>query len=171
MTTDTDVAYLAGLIDGEGCIRVKRTKAYKHLTGRVNPSYGISIHVRMVEEPAIAFLKHILGGWYYAEKTTHASNGRPLFCWQATDTAAAGILKRLLPYLRVKKAQAENALALREWQADSRQHKTKITGYRNFPNKYGTPRQVPNYAYTDEYIAKCDTFFTASRHLNRVGAR
>lgn len=171
MPSDTDIAYLAGLVDGEGCIRVKRSKAYKHLTGRVNAMYNCSIHVRMVDEPAIAFLRDTLGGWCWREKGTHAANGRPLFCWQATDLEAQRILTALLPYLRVKRAAAENGLALRRLQADRAKHRTKITGYRNFPNSYGTPRQVANKSYSDEYIAACDALYLRSKELNRVGAR
>lgn len=169
MHIDTDIAYLAGLVDGEGCISVKRTSPYRALTGRVNPGYHCSIHVRMVEEAAIAFLRDTLGGWYWLEKTAHSKNGRPLYCWQATDREAESVLRTLLPYLRIKRAAAQNALALRELQATRQQHRTKITGYRNFPNSYGTIRRVANRGYSDEYIAACDALYTKSRQLNRVG--
>lgn len=166
----TDIAYLAGLVDGEGCIRIKRAKAYRNLTGRANPAYHCSIHVRMVDEAAIKFLGDTLGGWYWREKA-HATNGRPLFCWQATDREAEFILRCLLPYLRVKRAQAENALALRTLQSERMKHRTKVVGYRNFPNSHGTIRRVPNKAYSDEYIAACEALYSISRDLNRVGVR
>lgn len=165
----TDIAYCAGLIDGEGCIRVKRSKPYRHLTGRVTPAYSLTIQVRMVEEAALAFLRDTLGGWYYAEKTPHSANGRPLFCWQATDTVAEAVVRAIRPYLRVKAQQADLALEFRALQADRQRHRTKITGYRNFPNKYGTPRQVANLGYSDEYVAACDAVYERSRALNRVG--
>lgn len=172
MPLDTDIAYLAGLIDGEGCIRVKRSKPYRHLTGRQNASYHCSIHVRMVDEPAIAFLRDTLGGWYWLEKRRERSDAqRPLYCWQATDKDAEHILRALLPFLRVKRGAAENALALRDLQASRRQHRTKILGYRDFPNAYGTVRRVANKGYSDDYIAACDALYANSRQLNRVGPR
>jgi hypothetical protein len=168
MATDVELAYCAGLIDGEGCIRIKRSQPYRHLTGRVNPGYSVAIHLRMVDEPAIAFLHATLGGWYYAEKA-HSTKGRPLFCWQATDQVAESVLRAVRPYLRIKAQQADLALEFRALQADRKRHRTKITGYRNFPNSHGTPRQVPNLAYSDEYIAACDAIYDRSRALNRVG--
>jgi len=170
MPTNTDLAYLAGLIDGEGCLRVKRSQPYRHLTGRINPAYSCTMHVRMVDEPAIAFLRDTLGGWGWREKTAHCASGRPLYCWQATDADAERIIRALLPYFRVKRAQAENLLALRALQSERQKHRTKVTGYRNFPNSYGTPRRVANKGYSDEYIAACDTLFERSKALNHGAA-
>lgn len=156
MNRTISTAYCAGLIDGEGCIRVKRCQPYKHLTGRVNYAYNVTIHVRMVES-----------GASYPEKAQ--PKRRPLFCWQATDAMAEAVIASVLPYLRVKRQQAENALALRLLQRETKKHRTKITGYRNFPNRYGTVRMVPNLAYTDEYIAACESLYQRSKTLNQVG--
>lgn len=164
---ETDLAYIAGLFDGEACIRVKKTQAYK-CQDRKTPGYHASIHVHMVDEEAIKFVAETLGGWYYREKP-HSAQGRPLYRYGVSDAAAERILRLLLPYLRVKRAAAENVLRLRELQADSRKHRTKITGYRNFPNKYGTPRQVANRSFSDEYVAMCEALYQRSAELNRVG--
>ncbi len=166
--TDIDVSYCAGLIDGEGCIRVSRHKAYAHLTGRHHPAYNLSIHVRMVDEQAISFLQATLGGWYWREKTKHAAKGRPLYCWQATSAAGEVVLRTLLPYLRVKRESALNAIALRDLQAQGQQHRTKVTGTRTLDNGRGI-KIVRNLAYSDEYIARCDALYQRSRELNKVG--
>lgn len=165
MPTDTDLAYIAGLLDGEAYIGIKRTNP---AGGRTNPGYHARIQVRMVDEPAIAFLAEKLGGWYYKEKPS-AAKGRPLYCWQAQDKAAEAVLRAVLPFLRVKRDPALAVLELRDLQADAATHRTKVTGYRNFPNKYGTARQVPNLSYSDEYIAICDALWSRCKVLNRVG--
>jgi hypothetical protein len=168
VATDVDLAYCAGLIDGEGCIRVKRTKAYA-CQGRVTVGYHAQIQIRMVDETAIRFIAETLGGWYYAEKA-HLAKGRPLFCYQASDRRAETILRALLPYLRVKRACAENVLALRELQADGRAHRTKITGYREMPHWTGQRTvTVPTVSFSDEYVAQCDALYDRSRALNKVG--
>jgi hypothetical protein len=114
---DTHVlAYLAGIVDGEGYIGIKRTAKPN---GSISPRYCERIQVRMVNEEAIRLLTDTLGGNYYAESMTQR-RGRPLFCWQASDAQAAGILRALLPYLRIKKGNAVAALALRESKADPR---------------------------------------------------
>jgi hypothetical protein len=107
------LAYLAGLIDGEGYIGVKR--GYRR--DATSPIYHERIQVRMVHEGAIALLAGTLGGNYYAEKA-HLAKGRPLFCYQASDAKAAAILECLLPYLVVKRANAENVLLLRASKRD-----------------------------------------------------
>lgn len=170
MASDIDIAYCAGLIDGEGCIRVNRSKPYHDLTGCVSPKFIASIHVRMVDEGAIAFLHATLGGWYWREKKPHSTKGRPLFCWQATQAHAEQVLLLIRPHLRVKGASADNVLALRALQSERMKHRTKVVGERLFPNKHGTIRRVANKAYSDEYVASLNELYLRSRELNAVGA-
>jgi hypothetical protein len=165
VTRKTDIAYIAGILDGEGYIGVKRMTVRKDAANR---SYHARIQVRMVDEPAIAFLAETLGGAYYQEKPS-ATRGRPLYCYSASDASAAAILRTVLPYLRVKRGAADIVLELRAMQANAAKHRTKVVGYRNFPNKYGTARQVPNLAYSDEYIAGCERLWLAAKAFNRVG--
>lgn len=141
--------------------------AYK-CQGRVTPSYHACVQVRMVDEGVIAFLADTLGGWYYKEKP-RAKKGRPLYCYQASDLSAEVVLKRLLPFLRVKKTNAETVLALRELQADSQAHRTKVVGQKQFPNRYGTVRMVPVFALSDEYVDQCDALYERCRALNAGG--
>lgn len=168
MVTETEAAYLAGLIDGEGYIGIKKHKAYRS-QGRRSPGYHARIQVRMVDEPAIAFLAETLGGRYYREKP-HSKRGRPLYCYQASDAKAEHVLRTLLPFLRVKRLNAETALAFRKWQAGQRKHRTKITGYRDMPHWTGKPVRVPNLALSDEYLAECERLYERCKELNRVGA-
>lgn len=109
------LAYLAGLVDGEAYVGIKKGRR----KDSVSPLYHERIQIRMVHEPAIAFLAETLGGNYYRERRVYP-NRRPLFCYQASDAQAADILQRLLPYLRVKKASAETVLRLRASKADPR---------------------------------------------------
>jgi len=163
----TDIAYIAGLIDGEGYIGIKKTTIRKDC---VNPSYHARIQIRMVDEQAIKFITETLGGNYYKEKPS-SPKGRPLYWFQAANNSAEIILKTILPYLKVKKTSAETVLNFRIIQSDSVKHRTKITGYRNFPNSHGTIRKVPNLSYSDEYIAICDEYYNACKQLNHVGIK
>lgn len=139
-------AYLAGLIDGEGYIGIKKARS-KHM---VSPSYQARIQVRMVDEPAIKFLADMMGGNYYLESPS-AAKGRPLFCYAATAGKAEIVLRLILPYLRVKRTVAETVLEFRALQATSRQHRDgKIL--------------------TDEYLARCDAFYLRCKEINRPGS-
>lgn len=164
MPNPVDLAYIAGIVDGEGYVGIKKSPAYR-CQDRTTPGYHARVQIRMVDEPAIAFLAETLGGWYYKE-SPHNHGGRLLYCYQASDKQAGDILRMLLPYLRVKRRNAETVLALRDLQAHGKQHRTKITGYRNFPNRYGTERQVPNLSFSDEYVAQCDALYEACKALN-----
>ena len=165
--TKIDIAYCAGLIDGEGYIGIKRDRGYA-CQERKTPGYHARIQVRMVDEPAIQFLAESFGGTYYREKP-HANKGRPLYCWQASDKNAEQTLRALLPYLKVKRRSAEAVLELRALQADGRSHRTKVTGTRAFPNKYGTVRIVESKCFSDEYVARCQELWERCKSLNATG--
>jgi len=162
----TVLAYLAGLVDGEGYIGIKKSAAYK-CQGRKTPGYHARIQVRMVDEAAIRLLAETLGGWYYREREAHA-NRRALFCYQASDKSAELILRKLLPFLRVKAEQAKSVLALRELKAESGKHRTKVTGERDFPNSHGTIRKVKNLSFSDAFVAQCEALYERCKALNHA---
>lgn len=164
---EVDIAYCAGLVDGEGHIGIKRTKAYK-CQGRATPGYHARTGIKMVDEGAIKFFAETMGGWYWPEKAS-LKNGRPYFVYQATDAKAERILRTLLPYLRVKRASAETVLQLRELQADSRKHRTKVVGERPFTNQYGAVRIIETKSLSDEYVSWCDALYEQCKTLNHAG--
>lgn len=167
MANTTDIAYCAGLIDGEGCIRIKKIPPKPGR--RVSPGYDSRIHIRMVDEGAIGFLSKTLGGTYYKEiKAAENPNRRPMYCYAAGGRVAERILLAVLPYLIVKKEAAENALALVELKKTANQHRTKLLGYRNFPNLYKN-RKVRCLGLSDFYIATCEKLYLRAKYLNRVG--
>jgi hypothetical protein len=163
----TDLAYCAGIIDGEGYIGIKRSKPGTRKDMK-SPQYNARISMRMVHEGAIRFIAETLGGWYWKEKP-HSNNGRPLYAYQATDKACQGILESVLPYLLVKRESAQTVLELRRLQADSMKHRTKVVGHKVMPGIYGQQITVPVKAHSDEYIARCDVLYERCKELNRVG--
>jgi len=109
---ETTIAYLAGLVDGEGYVGIKKDLSGVRSGKQKSPSYHERIQVRMVDEPAIKLFSEVFGGNYYFEKN-HSKSQRPLYCFQISDLAAAKALVILLPYLRIKNNQAKICLALR----------------------------------------------------------
>ena len=108
--TEIELAYAAGIIDGEGYIGIKKSKAYRR-QGRTTPGYHARIQVRRV---------------------------------------AAVVLR------------------LRSLQANGQRHRTKITGYRPFPNQHGTIRMVANRSFSDAYVARCERLWSQCRTLNHA---
>lgn len=110
---NTTIAYLAGLVDGEGYVGIKKSLSGVRSGRQVNPSYHERIQIRMVDEDAIKLFKEIFGGNYYKETNHSKYSKRPLYCYQASDLIAYKTLKTLYPYLIIKKRQAELCFRLR----------------------------------------------------------
>lgn len=103
---ETIYAYLAGLIDGEGCISIRRCKQGKFIY------YKPMIEVGMTDKGPIELLEKNFGNsaWYEIIPT----GKRKLIChkWRVTGTRCLPILNAILPYLIVKKKQAEIVIKL-----------------------------------------------------------
>lgn len=109
------IAYLAGIVDGEGYVGIKKTN---NRSDCKNPQYHERIQIRMVDECVIKFFKNTFGGNYYKETDHSKYSKRPLYCYQASDKLAANIIKILTPYLILKKRQAKLILKLRKSKND-----------------------------------------------------
>jgi len=167
MTDKVDLAYIAGLADGEAYIGIKKSPPYKRLTGRVNPAYQERIQIRMVNERAIRFLAETLGGWYYQEKPSVA-NGKPLYCYQASDKAAGNILRLLLPYLRVKRPQAKTVLLLRQHKELPRSQ-TTISLPHMIPNRWGKLVEIGRRRLSKEAVEYRESLYQECKRLNKTG--
>lgn len=152
-----DLAYCAGVIDSDGTIGVKKsTYAMRHGNGG-QPTYSERICVKQVEPQAVDLLMAMFGGSRYISKPS-AKKGRTLFTWQITDRKAADALRALLPFLRIKKAQAENCLRLREIKEASKRARVAVGR-----GHAGSARR------SEEHGQAMDETARAAHLLNRVG--
>ena len=99
------LAWAAGIIDGEGCIRLAPSKN----NGR--PSYSVMLKVEMTHEETIIKLRRI---WGCGGRHDHKGTNKPAFGLQANGEQAIHIIRRLLPYLVTKRLQAE--LVIEYWE-------------------------------------------------------
>ncbi len=114
MSKVATLAYLAGAMDSDGCISVKRSTYAMRVRGDAStPVFSERVMFKQVTPEIPTMLKELFGGSLRVDGPS-ISGGRNLYSWQATDLRAAECLRALLPYLRVKRAQAENCLALRK---------------------------------------------------------
>jgi len=108
----TDLAYIAGIVDGEGYIGItadgKRRRA-KH--GKDN--LRLRVTVTNTNEWLCQYLKFSFGGGKVLLRT-QSPNHRPCWQWQVDYGKAADFLKLILPYLHLKKPQAELAIKFQE---------------------------------------------------------
>jgi len=109
MTPET-LAYTAGLIDGEGNIGVQGIKPAGH---HKRPNHYLVVRISMCDLPIIEWLHDTFGG-FVTTRTNHPSrqnnNRRPQWAWAIYSSDAQIFLEQVLPYLQVKRRQAELAI-------------------------------------------------------------
>ena len=103
---ETDNAYLAGLIDGEGCISLVVQK------GKNAKRYDLKVIIRMVDLNALLFAQLHYGGRITITKNLPPR--RNTFVLSFYGKKACWVLKEILPYLKVKKKQASIAISFIE---------------------------------------------------------
>lgn len=105
-------AYLAGIIDGEGCLSIRKTKNKSKAVGGYTDYYKSWMEVGMCHKPVIDFLYKHFGGrcHMYHQKPSGFHVYKPVFYWVVVGKNIRPILERVLPYLIEKKEQAEYLL-------------------------------------------------------------
>ena len=120
----TDLAYVAGIIDGEGWIRIHNRKIKNG-----NQNYALQVGVGMTNECLINWLKFCFGGSVL--QRNQIGNRKTRYDWALATKQAGDFLKLVLPYLKIKRPQAELAL---KFQSRRR--------YRGNPNWKDTPKRT-----------------------------
>lgn len=109
VSAPTDLAYAAGVIDSDGCIWVTRDTWRMRNADAATPTYQARVRVKQVEREAVDLLHDMHPGYFRQEPPT-ARRGRPLWSWSLSSAATGRFIGDVLPYLRIKRAQAENAI-------------------------------------------------------------
>ena len=119
----TDLAYIVGIIDGEGCIGIAHRKTKHH-----GVYYSANVSVAMVEEYIERWLQMSFGGSVCiqrARKKTH----RDCYRWYITSKQAVDFLQAILPYLKIKRPQAEIAIKVEKLKPGYRKWATPLEKY------------------------------------------
>jgi len=109
---ETELAYTAGIIDGEGSISLLLNKCKKQ-----KAFYQMRVTVRNTNEWLVQWLKVTYGGYFYPSHygdEERAKNWKPQWQWAIAANKALVFLKLIYPYLRLKKPQAEVAIQFQE---------------------------------------------------------
>lgn len=97
MTTDVDIAYLAGLVDGEGCLAVRT---------RIDGYINVSLEVVGTDRRPLDWAAERFGGTV-GHLQERRPNRRQPYHWRITKVAHLAEVARLIrPYLKVKRAEA-----------------------------------------------------------------
>ncbi len=118
---EVKLAYIAGILDGEGSIMIQRqaSKSFmeqRRKRGCFHPHYAPGIRIGMLEEEPLNFIVETTAiGQVYEEKPYH--HKRPMFRWMIrSKQEIQDFLLLVIPYLLVKNKQAELCLKfMKEW--------------------------------------------------------
>lgn len=100
---DLELAYLAGFFDADGCVCIARKKAQDYKRG---VSFRLIVEVSQKQRKILETFREFWGGSILVGKRCDR--------WLAYSTHALTMLQDLMPYLRMKKSEAEIALAFQE---------------------------------------------------------
>jgi len=107
-----DLAYTAGIIDGEGCIHIRRQRDKRYHSCF---KYGLMVSVASTDEWLCKWLQMCWGGSVrYCQKAN--PKWRPHWIWQLSSRQANSLLKVIVPYMRIKRPQAEVAIGFQDRQ-------------------------------------------------------
>jgi len=118
---ELDEKYIAGFFDGEGCIYASQRvdkKGYNSST--------LKIQIAQCNLEVLELIQQKYGGSILEHKNKMKANWRQAWVWQVPAHKAVAFLESVLPYLVVKKEQAELALEF-QGLVSSRLSPTKLT--------------------------------------------
>lgn len=101
-------AYIAGLMDGEGCFRLDR---FKTLRSPIGYQYRPIVEIAMCDRETIEFVARATDR-HIQQKPIKSGRTVYLLVWR--NNPACELIRILLPYLRGKKEQAELCLRYQE---------------------------------------------------------
>lgn len=106
---ERDLAYLAGIIDSDGCIGMFKSRA--GIQRIKNPRYVLTVTVVNTSQELMNWLVEKIGGTYTARKRSKKEH-KLTFSWRYDNAKAALLLKDIRPYLIVKRQQADVGIEL-----------------------------------------------------------
>lgn len=107
--TERELAYIAGIIDGEGSISIERRS-----TQRKYPTYSVTVTIVNTNVRLISWLYDRIGGCLINKSVNPDRNHKAQFQIQLRHLGAEALLNSVREYLIVKGEQADVALALRK---------------------------------------------------------
>jgi len=109
--SDIVLAYMAGIIDGEGSITITDCTKKQSRT-----FFTTSLGISTTDKVLIDWVVDKFGGWNssYTPKQTPKNSRKKVYRWQITGENLETLLKLVYPYIVIKKQEIEIMLAMRK---------------------------------------------------------
>ena len=97
------MAYLAGLLDGEGCITYKQRTEHRKGKPKAYKYWNIRIEINMIDRETIAFCMRTFkcGSLDYRPPYPHQNYGQ--YRWRCSHRDAYNVAKAIVPYAITKR--------------------------------------------------------------------
>ncbi len=107
---EVDLAWAAGLIDGEGCVSVVTYEA-EHAERCTTRRYVLVLKVTMGHRPTVERIASLLGVGTVQAHVAKSARVNASYSWVAQSRRAEAALRAVRPYLVTKAKEADVALA------------------------------------------------------------
>jgi len=155
--SETDKAWMAGFVDGEGCITISKQVR----KNRPSPAYRVSITIANSDRRVLDFFLVNYGGAIYhvheRRRDKHSVKWADAFDWHCPISSSEQFLLDILPYLRIKYQQATYCLEFLRTRVNTKQSR-RANG--TFAGSEGL---------TAAELEKREFFHTVVRQLNSKG--
>lgn len=110
--TPQQLGYIAGLIDGEGSVLIKKMV--------LGYSYRLDVSINNTDIRVMDWLQDVLGGSVTSGEASmrNGIRNKPIIRWCVTGEYAMALLEAILPCLVIKKEQAEIGIAFQQAKKD-----------------------------------------------------
>lgn len=106
--SETEKAWLAGIIDGEGCICVSENREKRYSRGI---SFCLQVYVSMSHKPTVLKIKELTKiGSFHRTRDKRNPNSKIMWKWKIKTKQAWEFLENILKYLVTKRDNALNAI-------------------------------------------------------------
>jgi hypothetical protein len=144
--TEVQLAYTAGIIDGEGYF-VLVPRAMNHRKYGKYQRYNAVVGIKHTKRELLEWMKEKFGGNIYGVPCRSIAHA-PSWEWRVTHLAAAAFVQQIMPYLLLKKRNAELIL--------------EVQGTAKRWGKWGVPSEV---------LDRREAMYAEMKSLNKRGPK
>lgn len=154
-------AYIAGLIDGDGTIGIKR-RLPTAANRMASPKYSAHVGVAMTDREPVAFVAAFCGVPEKVTSRTRKDGYKTIYEFAVENDRAAALLKEIAFFLVGKRKQAAVALELAALRKQGRFHRTREISSHQFAGGRSKGATYRSLGLSSEYLDRCDSLYQAS---------
>jgi hypothetical protein len=111
---DTNLAYIAGLFDGEGCVSYKQYMRKRSHNKKAYPTWQIRLEMAMTDKSILIWVCEVLGVGTVTEKkykTAYTVGWKKQWRWRCSHRDAYYVSCLLFPYAHIKLAGIQKIIS------------------------------------------------------------